>query len=138
MAWRETFNLDGELRTIFRRHLPTVAWTTIETAAVEPGVPDSNGCYGGIEFWVEMKKTNGWAVEVKPAQVAWHKLRQSKRGKTFFAVRRKNDELYLIHGRYAAELREGGLKACPCLLSCAGGPASWKWDEIFGILLAGG
>jgi hypothetical protein len=134
--------MDGELRTIFRQHLPMVAWTTIETAAVEPGVPDFEGCYQEIEFWVEMKKTDAWAVEVKPSQVAWHKLRQSKGGRTFFAVRRRStarglavDELYLIHGKYAVVLKEEGLEHCPHIMRCEGGPARWTWAAVLDALM---
>jgi hypothetical protein len=131
--------MDGELRSIFRTHLPTVGWTTIETGGVEPGVPDSNGCYQGVEFWVEHKKTDAWAVEVKPSQVAWHKLRQSKGGRTFFAIRRRStagvDELYVIHGRYAAYLKEYGLKDCPALVVCEGGPARWSWAAVLDALI---
>jgi Holliday junction resolvase len=127
--------MDGELRAVFRHHLPRVGWTTIETAAVEPGVPDLNGCFDGVEFWVEMKQTEGWTVEVKAAQVAWHKLRQSKGGRTFFAVRRKRTDLYLIHGRHADVLKTEGLKTCPALLHYGGGPSEWGWVEVLCTLL---
>jgi hypothetical protein len=130
--------MDGELRSIFRDHLPMVAWSTIETGGVEPGVADSNGLYDGVEFWVEMKKTLAWALDVKASQVAWHKLRQSKLGRTFFAVRRmhgKTDDLYVIHGKYAERLRTSGLEGCPCLLLCAGGPARWRWPAVLETLI---
>jgi hypothetical protein len=130
--------MDGELRSIFRTHLPKVGWTTIETGGVEPGVPDANGCYEGIEFWVEMKKSDAWAVEVKPSQVAWHKLRQSKGGRTFFAVRRRNgtdDDLYLIHGRHALELKRDGLLGIPALVFTRGGPAKWSWAAVLDALI---
>jgi len=132
---------DGDLRAIFRRNLPKVAWSTIETAAVEPGVPDANGCYNGVEFWVENKRTDAWAVEVKPSQVAWHRLRHSKGGRTFFAVRRQNgsaDELYIIRGRYAEQLRQGGIRACPHLVKTEGGPARWSWGAVLDALLRRG
>jgi hypothetical protein len=115
-----------------------VAWTTIETAAVEPGVPDFEGCYQEIEFWVEMKKTYAWAVEVEPSQVAWHKLRQSKGGRTFFAVRRKNsevDELWLIGGQHAELLKEEGLKPCPHIVKCGRGPTRWVWAAVLDALM---
>jgi hypothetical protein len=130
--------MDGELRTLFRKHLPMVAWSTIETGGVEPGVPDFNGLYEGIEFWVEMKKTDAWAVEVKAAQVGWHKLRQSKLGRTFFAVRRRNagdDELYLIQGNLAGTLRDKGLRQCPYLIKTTGGPSSWAWAAVLDALI---
>jgi hypothetical protein len=118
-----------------------VAWSTIETGGVEPGVADSNGLYAGVEFWVEHKKTDAWALDVKPSQVAWHKLRQSKGGRTYFAVRRRNDrekcdDLYIISGRYAGKLRSDGLADCPYLLLCRGGPARWDWVSVLETLLA--
>jgi hypothetical protein len=130
--------MDGELRSIFRKHLPQVGWSTIETGGVEPGVPDANGCYEGVEFWVEHKRTEGWALDVKPSQVAWHKLRQSKGGRTFFAVRRRNggaDELYLIHGSYALRLFNEGLQGCPYLVKSDGGPARWGWAAVLDALM---
>jgi hypothetical protein len=62
--------MDGELRQIFRKHLPKVAWSTIETGIVEPGVADLNGCILGKEFWLEMKKTDCNTVIVQASQVA--------------------------------------------------------------------
>ena len=132
--------MDGELRTIFRRHLPRVGWTTIETGAVEPGVADANGCYQGVEFWVEGKLTDGYTVEVKPSQVAWHRLRASKGGRTFFAVRRRTarvDDLYMIRGRHAATLKADGLRGCPLALHSEGGPAKWSWPDVLELLMTG-
>jgi hypothetical protein len=126
--------VDGDLRAIFRNHLPQVAWSSIETGAVEPGVADMNGCLNGVEFWIEMKRTFFSAVDVKPSQVAWHRLRQSKGGRTFFAVRRRSD-LFLISGSHAVELRREGLSGCPFLLFTDGGPSGWDWRAILAILL---
>jgi hypothetical protein len=128
--------MDGELRKLFRRHLPRVAWSSIETGAVEPGVADMNGCRDGVEVWVEMKKTDGWTVDVKISQVAWHKLRQSRGGRTFFAVRR-GDSLRIFHGRDAESLRAAGLKGTAALLTTDGGPSSWDWAEIEKTLFGG-
>lgn len=128
---------DGGLRKIFRTHLPAVAWSTIETGTVEPGVPDLNGCHGGIEFWVECKATTGWAVEVKKSQVAWHLLRASKWGRTFFAVRQLGagrDDFHLIEGRHAIPFFDAGLREVPTLFHCAGGPAKWEWGRILKLL----
>jgi hypothetical protein len=107
----------------------------VETGAVEPGVADMNGCCDGVEFWVEMKATKAWTIDVKASQVAWHKLRQSKGGRTFFAVRRHSDELYLFSGKEAERLREAGLRGPPALLRSEGGPARWPWEAILKLLL---
>jgi hypothetical protein len=126
---------DGDLRKIFRNHLPMVAWSTIETGAVEPGVADLNGLLNGVEFWVENKRTLAYAVEVKPSQVAWHRLRWAKRGRTFFAVRRCGSELWLIEGRHALQLKDYGLRDCPTLLVADGGPARWPWARVLDLLV---
>jgi len=129
--------MDGDLRKIFRRHLPQVAWTTIETGHVEPGVPDLQGCHDGVEFWVEMKQTTINIVKVQAAQVAWHTLRHLRGGRTFFAVRRHvraTDELFLIAGREAAKLRAEGLRATSPLLVCGRGPTAWDWGRVLSLL----
>jgi hypothetical protein len=135
---------DGELRKAFRKHLPAVHWSSIETGLTEPGVPDLNGCFMDVDFWVENKKTNGWAVGVRPDQVGWH-LRHSKEGgRTFFAVRRMAkagprtvaaDSLYIVSGSLARQLMVDGLKRCPILVSCSGGPSRWDWELILAIFL---
>lgn len=129
---------DGELRSLFRRHLPRVAWSTIETGSVEPGVADMNGVIGGIEFWIENKITAANAVEVRPSQVAWHRLRHHRGGRTFFAVRQRgraeDDVLYLIAGSDAEHLRMRGLKGCRHLVRSEGGPARWDWQKVLRVL----
>jgi hypothetical protein len=129
---------DGGLRGLFRLYLPRVAWSTIETGSVEPGVADLNGVIDGVEFWVENKKCEANAVEVKPSQVAWHRLRHYRRGRTFFAVRQMTvhdeDNLYLISGREAEQLKEMGLRGCTVLLKTEGGPTRWDWKKVLRVL----
>lgn len=134
---------DGGLRPLIRQRLPGVDWCTIETGLVASGVPDLNGCCGGIEFWVECKLTTAWAVEVRPMQVGWHLRRTRAGGRTWFAVRRRctagvhrsaADELWLIRGAAAARLRAGGLRGISPNDDVAGmwvgGPARWAWGEV--------
>jgi hypothetical protein len=132
--------MDGGLRTLFRKHLPTVQWSTIETATAEPGMPDLNGCWQGVDIWVEAKLTSGYSVLVKPSQVAWHTLRAANGGRSFFAVRRtkpfRHDELYLVRGNHAGKLRGLGLSAVPHACMSSGGPANWDWDRVLKVLVA--
>jgi hypothetical protein len=133
---------DGELRKLFRKHLPQVHWSSIESGLTEPGVPDLNGCFDGVDFWVENKKTNAWAVRVQPDQIGWH-LRHSKDGgHTFFAIRRMAkigprkvaaDDLYLVAGQNVRSLSEDGLKGTPIIASFSGGPARWNWTIVLSI-----
>ena len=124
------------------------------------GIPDSNGCYMGREFWIEFKRTGGWAVSLRPEQIGWLTRRARAGGGVYIAVRRLNqsptgdhtavegviggntkgrpkkacaDELWLLAGGAAKEVRAGGLRAIPptSLLGVwYGGPSSWDWNLI--------
>ncbi len=111
---------DGGRRLPFRRGMPAADWCSIESGLTGAGIPDLNGCVGGCEFWVECKACTRWAVTVRPMQVGWPLRRARAGGRTFFAVRRRApagprrgdavDELWLIRGSAAAELRDLGLR----------------------------
>lgn len=138
---------DGGLRPLFRKHLPGVDWCSIETGLTASGVPDLNGCRAGVEFWVECKQTAAWAVEVRPMQVGWHLRRLRAGGRTWFAVRRRcpagrrrpaADELWLVRGRAAGDLRRLGLAQLhpeDVAGSWGGGPARWAWSAVESVLL---
>lgn len=152
---------DGGLRQLFRTHLPKVHWQSIEVPAIAKGVPDCNGCYAGVEFWIENKVTTGWTIGLRPEQVAWLTARDRHGGRTFIAVRRKVtagkrkgkavDQLWLLDARYAVRIKEINnlqhLQDCEpeCLLhypyDCGlgggpyeGGPAKWLWSEVLRAL----
>ena len=36
-----------------------------------PGIPDVNGCYKGIEFWIELKVIKGNSLRLSKFQKAW-------------------------------------------------------------------
>lgn len=139
-------SVDGNLRPLFRQNLPQIFFTSIETGGTGRGVPDSYGCGGGVSFWIEYKLTSTWAVSLRPEQVAWLSRHARAGGKGFVAVRRKTiegprkgpacDELYLVPGFLAAELKKHGLKAVP-FQRHEGGPSKWKWPTIGEMLLGG-
>jgi hypothetical protein len=138
---------DGDLRAIFRRRLPSFDWLSIETALTEAGVPDSNFCCNGVEGFIEHKRTMGWTVPLRPAQVGWILRRTRAGGRVFIAVRRMSvsrrpaDELWLIHGWAAKEAKAGGLKKLPrlSLIGCwEGGPGAWPWDRVAAALTGDG
>jgi hypothetical protein len=125
---------DGGLRPLMREHLADGDWVAVETGATAGGVPDSNFCFSpGVEGWVEHKKTSGWKVKFRPAQVGWISRRVRKGGRVFVAVRRTNgasDQLYLVEGRHVEALADGGLRAVPHVGMWDGGPAAWDWGRV--------
>jgi hypothetical protein len=135
---------DGNLRQLFQKHLPSVHWQGIETWSTGQGVPDMNGCWNGHEFWIENKKTEGWAVNFEMGQVAWIERRIRVGGRVFLAVRRMvpagprrgkaKDELWLFHGAMARAVADFGLADVEPIDKFEGGPAKWCWTTIAMIL----
>jgi hypothetical protein len=129
---------DGDLRSIFRQHLPQAQWTSIETGAVSGGVPDSEYCFdGGAQGWIEFKKIDsGWFVKPTKswvAQVAWISRRVRLGGRVYVAVRRqiaRIDDLYLVCGADVARLRDDGLQGALWAAQFIGGPAHWDWSCV--------
>lgn len=140
--------VDGGLRGLFQKHLMSSGchFQAIETGSTGRGIPDLNGCLNGTEFWIEFKKTNANAVNLSPEQVAWILRRRRARGNVYIGIRRKKsktlrreacDELWLIHGDSAAELKSEGLKSpkIHVLGTWYGGPSKWDWEEILTQLI---
>lgn len=139
---------DGGLRNLFRDKLRDFHWQSIETGGTGRGVPDLNGCLRGVELWVECKVTAGWAVTLRPEQIGWLCRRARAGGRVFVAVRRccpsgprrtAADELWLLLGHHAPDLRTGGLPRGPSravLGMWPGGPARWPWPAVRAALLA--
>ncbi len=137
---------DGELRPLFRRHLPEFDWQSIETGLTGGGVPDSNFCRSGVEGWVEHKQTAGWVCSLRPEQVGWIMRRVRNGGRVWVAVRRRApegprrasaDELWVVHGRYAVEAKAGGLRAVePHAQVWHNGPGAWDWRAIGKLLVS--
>ncbi len=137
---------DGGLRPMFRARLRQFAWTTVETGATQDGVSDSNYLSrGGIEGWIEFKQTSGWTPKIRPGQVGWILRRARYGGRSWIAVRRwcvqgprreAADELWLVPGVYARELRAGGLRPLREVVGTwPGGPARWDWDAVAALLV---
>jgi hypothetical protein len=150
-------NIDGGLRKIFRDHIPTFMWTSIETGGTGLGVADSHylarpkapgAKTSGTDGFIEYKQTSGWAVTLRTEQSAWLSQRVRYGGRAWIGVRRLTkggprspaaDELWLIPGRLSAEARAGGLQ-CPevraASCSWSGGPARWDWDAVARLLVS--
>lgn len=137
--------MDGGLRQEFHTRLRWVHWVAVESGLTGKGIPDSNGCAQGREFWIEYKFDNHWACRLLPEQVAWHWRRYRVGGTTFIATRRTSkpgprtpaaDELWLHEGRWVRELKDGGLRGAPALGIWGGGPGCWDWEEVGSILMS--
>jgi hypothetical protein len=121
---------DGDLRSIFRQHLPQAQWTAIETGVISGGVPDSEYCFpDGKQGWLEFKNVQGWRAVLRPGQVSWIS-RRARLGGVVFVAARRGDELYLVHGKLVERLHEDGLQGAPWARKFVGGPARWNWARI--------
>ena len=130
-------SVDAGLRQIFRKHLPLFDWQAIETGSVGGGVPDLNGCFNGVDVWIEMKKATHWRATIRPEQVGWAERRLDHGGRVFAAVRQviQGGGLFLYHGSKLRDLCRERIDMVPALGWWEGGPAAWDWDEIAKILL---
>jgi hypothetical protein len=127
---------DGGLRRLFHKHLPNVHWTSIESRSTMQGIPDLEGCEGGVSFWIECKAAVHWRVHMRPFQIAWLARRTRAGGRCFIAVRR-GAELRLYTGSNAARLAMQGLVQCPALGVWGGGPRQWPWPWVLAMLRGG-
>ena len=129
--------MDGNLRGLFRDHLPQVHWQSIESGMTGRGIPDTNGCCQGQEFWIEFKENKHWVVALRPEQIGWMLQRTRAGGRVFVALRRAVNELWLLDGAAAKDLRDLGLRRCPSsavLGVYSGGPRAWDWGDILNHL----
>jgi hypothetical protein len=127
---------DGGLRALIRRKLPSVHWTSIESAFTEGGIPDLHGCYDGSSFWIECKVARGNVVRIRPAQIGWLQRQRRCGGRAVLAVR-QGDALWLVDGGAVGVLAQEGLAGVPAsaVLGHWGGPAgSWPWDKVLAAL----
>lgn len=128
--------VDGGLRQLFRSHLVTFDFSSIET--INRGIPDSNYCCAGVEGWIEYKLADYWRVTIRPEQVGWAERRLAHGGRVFMAVRQNmsNDILLLYPGKAIKPLKTERIDRVACLGAWAGGPAHWDWEAVAAFLLA--
>ena len=126
--------IDGGLRGMFRAKLPG-HWQSVESGGTGLGIPDSNYCIKGIEGWVEFKQTKGWAVRMRPEQIGWIFKRTLEGGRVWVAVRRKEEELWLVPGSSVRVLASEGLQGLDEAYIWTGGPRLWDWSAILEKLL---
>ena len=122
---------------MFRKHLIGVDWQAIESGTTGLGIPDLNGCVGGVEFWIEMKATTSWRLRISPQQVGWAERRARSGGRVFLAARaigKARDDLWLYSGRVIRGLVTQRLDQVPCLGHWSCGPAHWDWGQVRTLL----
>lgn len=84
--------------------MPMALWERMENAA-GTGTADLNGCFLGVELWLELKQvTNLKLHNLRPSQVAWHTKRSLAGSKTYFLLWDSKTGWYYVHGRYASDL----------------------------------
>lgn len=95
-----------------KRLYPQAHFQRIE-GSFSGGLFDLNGCFNGVESWVEMKQValpktarGQLKPEVKLGQPAWERLRRAAGGRTFIALM-VGQAFYLLPGYCISELGEG-------------------------------
>jgi len=124
--------IDGGLGKLLQEHLRDVHWQRIETGGTGRGTPDINGCWRGIEIWIELKQATHWQVEIQPEQVAWIERRARAGGRVFVMVRQKRTILWLLRPTAARCLIRGTrLDMIPdAIYRGEGGPSAWQWQRL--------
>ena len=106
------YDTEKKLYQALKTNLRKVHWQRIETGALQQGVPDVNGCYGGREFWVELKCTTTDSVSLTPFQCSWHMLRASAGGRSWIMVAHSKHNVMTLHrGVDAGRLLEQGVSS---------------------------
>lgn len=135
--------VDGGLRKLFRQKIRPAHWVSIESGDTGSGIPDAHVTLCHTSQWIEYKQTKGWAVTLRPFQIAFHLNEAHHGGRSFIAVRRQTeagprrgeavDELWLLRGSCADRAREGGLRGLSqgdLLGTWHGGPRNWDWEAV--------
>lgn len=138
---------DGGLRALFRQHLTRAAgweWTAMETGGTASGVPDVFWGHAPTRTrgWIECKKTDGWAVEFRPHQLAWLARYGPCGARTHVAVlargrgsaEGRGAALWLLEGSQAEALARHGLRGPDPAARWLGAPSEWDWESVGSML----
>lgn len=126
----ESRNLWEPLRDNFKKIAPEIHLQRIENS-VGNGVPDTNGCLEGRDFWLELKIAKGNRVELTPLQAAWLQTRAKAQGRAF-VVARKGDTIRLWEGQVAPLVREHGWNYEPMVELTK----PWDWGRLLMAVVA--
>lgn len=114
-----------------------VHWTRIESRA-GPGVPDVNGCYKGLEVWLELKLSRGNRVLLSEFQTNWIDRRIAAGGVAWIIVlpivqrppeyfpSGSKPPILLYFGDQARGVMEQGIALRPRAMLCA----PYDWDAF--------
>ena len=106
------YHTEKKLYQALKNNLPKVHWQRIETGALQQGVPDVNGCWGGHEFWIELKCTTTDNVSLTPFQCSWHMRRAAAGGCSCIMVAHSKHNVLTLHrGVDALRLIEDGVSS---------------------------
>jgi|TARA_R100000455_G_C6164861_1_gene48669 penicillin-binding protein-related factor A (putative recombinase) len=127
---------EKNLWLLVRDNLKDFHLQRIETGMTGSGVPDVNGCYAGVEFWLELKdvSTNSNKIGLRVMQVSWIARRVAHGGKVFVLARKLN-KLYLYKIQVKddiIELVDNGLTCPPDLLL----EIPYEWSALGRALLS--
>ena len=98
---------------MFHQKVERCHWTAIESGLTSRGIPDSHYCLEGASGSFEYKKCAHWRVSMRPEQVGWIERQLRSGGRVFIAVKRADDEVWLLHGRAARHIKVDGLRTLP-------------------------
>lgn len=116
---------------LLHKNTPQVDWARVENL-VGTGICDVNGCLNGVCVWIENKLVrSGFKIKFQPTQPAWILRRIAHGGRVFILVR-KDNTLYLYHGKQVQALVDVGLRLQPILKLSK--PFNWPLllDTLFG------
>ena len=96
---------ESKLYEELRKALPNVHFQRIETN-VGVGVPDVNGCYNGIDFWLELKVSSGTRINLSKYQKSWIIRRGRAGGRVFILQKALLERALKLYQWTSAMVRE--------------------------------
>lgn len=109
---------EKELHKILNQLMPDAHWQRIESWQIGAGIPDRNGCYKGVEVWIECKVVQGKKINLSPLQINWIEKRTRAGGCVFILAWHKKtgprlnvNELIVWGGHEVREVKEHGIDA---------------------------
>ena len=96
---------ESKLFQEIRKALPSVHFQRIETD-VGLGVPDVNGCFNGVDFWLELKVSSGTALGLSKYQKAWIIRRGLAGGRVFILQKALKERALKLYQWTSAMIHE--------------------------------
>lgn len=129
---KEATHVWQPLRDNFKKLAPDIHLQRIENS-VGNGVPDTNGCWRGREFWIELKVARGLKVELTPLQAAWLRTRALAGGNSW-VLARKGDVFRLWSGDLAYAVMVHGWNFGDHALELT---RPWDWRRLLWMVTRG-